>query len=434
LRLLAAVLVLTAAGALTRLPILNPGPRSELTLSNQELQTLAKLPEPVVLEAQLSTLGAIRFGPLLELYAKASPKVKVQRIPGPGRVEAQGEALELTLPDRVTLRSGPLVETVSPLTQLGLAQAFYRLISPSRVVYNLVGDGEKSTQDASPQGLLTWSTALEKRQIFLRDHYWAPGSPLPPGGSALILAGPRTQLDPIKTAELLRRLAQGGRLMVLSDPLVPGLDPDTFSSLGLTLSQGLVVDPETAWAGTDDLFPVSYDFPAHPATLGLRQPVVWPLVGAITRAETLAQEPDPDNALAGPTWVVARSSPTSFLETDRAALARRQPRLDPGVDPEGPLTLATATSLQSGGRLALVADSDLAANAFIANPGNLALLEGLMSWLLGAEAELPAGPQGTFFNVTQSRARAMFWLPVVVWPLLCGLAWLVYWRRRRGLS
>jgi hypothetical protein len=425
--------LLLALGALTKLPIYNLGPSKSLSFSPSEEKTLAKLSEAVEIEVFLSPLGETRFGPVLALYARY-PHITVKKNYGSGQAEVNANNFQLALPDRAIIRSGPYVETVSPLSQLGLRAAFFRLTSPSRVVYNLVGDGEKSVQDPSPLGMSLWSQHLERQKIFLRDHIWAPNAPLPQGGAALILASPKTALSEDKNAALIHFLAQGGRLLALQDPLTLGIDPAAFQDLGLTLAQGLVVDPETAWAGTDDLFPVNFDFPAHPATIGLSQPVVWPMAGAILAAENLP-EPEPteaNNPLAGSSWAVARSSPESYLETDRVALAERRPKLDPELDPAGPLILATASALASGGRLALLADSDLAANLFITNPGNLAFMDNLIYWLLGAEDGLPTAPQGTFFNVTQNRARAMFWLPVVVWPLFATLVWLIYYQRRRA--
>jgi hypothetical protein len=431
---LLALLALTAAGALTSLPIYNPGGAEGLALSPAELKAIERLPAATTLEVFLSAGGEARHGPLLSLYARASAKIAVVKSHGPGRAEAvsKGQAIQLALPDQVVVRSGPYAETVNPFSRQGLAAAVQRLSSPSRIVYNLVGDGEKSTQDLSPLGLAAWSASLEKRKIFLRDFFWAPDAPLPREGDGAILAGPTAALTPEKNSALLNYLAQGGKLMALQDPLAPGLDPEAFSPLGLVLAPGLLVDPETAWAGTNDFFPVSSNFPAHPATVGLTQPVVWPLAGAILKAEGFEETADPEDPLAGHTWAVALSGPESYLETDLAAIAKRRPKLDSQADPAGPLALATATSLAGGGRLALLADSDLAANAFVGNPGNRALMDGLLGWLLGAQDDLAPSSPGESFYVSQNLARAMFWLPAVVWPSLAVLAWALYYRRRRA--
>ncbi|MDR1084092.1 MAG: GldG family protein [Deltaproteobacteria bacterium] len=428
---LALTVILLTAGRLTFLPVYNTGPQSRLTLDENTLKILAKLPEPVTMEAYLSPMGEIRLGHLLDLYQRASDKITLKKSHGPGRAENVGHNLQLALPDRVILRSGPYTEAVSPINEMTLKAAFYRLVSPSRIVYNLLGDGEKSVQDTGSLGLSHWSGSLERQKIFIRDYFWAPDTPLPTAAAALILAGPKSHLSEEKNSALINYLAQGGRLLVLQDPLAPGVDPEVFSQLGLTLAQGLLVDPETAWVGTDDFFPLSFDFPAHPLTMGLQQPVVWPLAGSIIAADNFPPtDGEADNPLAGHTWAVARSSPDSFLETDLNSITKRQSEFNPEKDPAGPQVLASATSLVSGGRLVLAADSDLAGNVFIISLGNLAFMDSLLYWLLGAEDDLPQTSGGSFFNITQNRARALFWVPVVVWPLLTVLIWTVYYKKR----
>jgi hypothetical protein len=137
--------------------------------------------------------------------------------------------------------------------------------------------------------------------------------------------------------------------------------------------------------------------------------------------------------LTGHVWALALSSDSSWLETDRVSIAERAMRPQP-EDPQGPLTLAAAASLTGGGRLALTADSDLAANGFIGYAGNLSFLNNALFWLLGAEDDLARPARGSALLFDRAKARVMFWLPVVVWPgLLTGL-WLLFFlgRRRRN--
>jgi hypothetical protein len=425
-----ALAALLAVGALTKLPVFNPGGAKGLTLSAEERALLAGLKDEVEIEAILTPMGEARFGPTLDLYARFSPKIKIKKTHGPGKAMSSGQELSLALPDVAIIRSKSFEETITPLTQAGLIEAFHRLATPIKIVYSLIGDGEKSSQDQSPKGLSNWARALERRRILVRDHFWAPGAPLPKGGAALILAGPTAALDPEKNAELILYLAMGGKILVFQDPLAQGIAPDAFEALGLKLGTGLIVDPETAWAGTDDFFPVSQDFPAHPATIGLTRPVVWPLTGAIFATKELAE--DPDNPLAAKISVLALSSPDSYLETDRASIAERRPRQNPGEDSPGPLALAVAAELKGGGRLALLADSDLASNVFIANPGNLDLVDGLINWLVGSRSFPEDGPKAILFNLTQSRARIAFWLPAIVWPGLIVFIWALYFRSQRA--
>jgi hypothetical protein len=254
-------------------------------------------------------------------------------------------------------------------------------------------------------------------------------------------------------------LARGGKLLILQDPMVAGFNAGALAPYGLSMPWGLAVDPGAAWAATEDFFLVSRDFPAHPLTMGLTQPVVWPLAGALvasappegaapvgpggtgdpapSAADGLAgTEADAGAAETGPashTWAVALSSEAAWLETDRTSLAGRTHRYQPGGDLPGPLVLASATTIEGGGRLVLAADADLAANAFISYAGNQALLNSMVFWLLGAQEDLAPPPPTAWLDITHAKARALFWIPTVIWPLAVLLWWYRrYLRRRRG--
>jgi hypothetical protein len=293
--------------------------------------------------------------------------------------------------------------------------------------------------------------------------------------------------DESKELELLNYLSRGGRLMSLNDPMVAALAPDLFAPMSLRLPEGLTVDQTMNWAGTEDTFIVSEDFPAHPATLGMRGPVVFPLAGAVFTRDIGARspsggtgggppadsprdaatgtgpggpgpgsaeradgpegpaaadgpgtpgEPAPaagDDAFLGHTWAVALTSGAAFLETDRESIGRREPRFDRDADPAGPMVLASATTLAGGGRLVLAADSDFASNAYIGFAGNLDFATGLLSWLVGDEDDLTGPRRGTVLMVTDPVARFFFWGPVVFWPLLTLAVWgTIFLRRRRA--
>jgi hypothetical protein len=336
-----------------------------------------------------------------------------------------------------------------------------------------MGDGEKSVLDSSPMGLSRWARSLQASKIHLKDCLWA-GPVLPPeawAAHALILAGPRRPLGDERERALMDYLSKGGKLLLLQDPMVVGFGPGALAPLGLDMPWGLMVDPDATWAGTEDFFIVSRDFPAHPMTAGLTRPVVWPLAGAVVARDRSSDkdsaastddapsdDPSPDDASpeapkrvvgssesAPPmegsaesppsrTWSVALSSEAAWLETDGASLAERSHRYQPGLDLLGPTTLASATSVTGGGRLVLAADADLIANAFIDHAGNKAFADNALYWLLGAQEELASPVGAVWLDLTHAKARALFWIPTVIWPVVAVLIWYLHHLRRRRES
>ncbi|MDR1486391.1 MAG: hypothetical protein LBT62_00125, partial [Deltaproteobacteria bacterium] len=348
-----------------------------------------------------------------------------------GLAEVDHGEIKVVRAESALISAGDFSETVSPIIQSTINASLRRLISPNRLVFNLIGEGEKSVLDRSPMGLSRWAGSLMESKIFLQDLAW-PGPKLPPealAADALLLAGPRRPLGEGKEQALIDYLSNGGKLMILHDPLVVGLDPQALNPVGLSLAWGLTVDPEETWAGTDDYFIVGQNFPAHPLTLGLIQPVVWPLAGAINSLEDFSQ--DADNPLTGHTWAVAMSSESSWLETDLTSISKRNHRFQADQDANGPLVLATATSLTGGGRLGLTADADLVANGFLPYAGNLNFVNNMLFWLIGAEDDLAVPSSGAWLDITNAKAMLLFWLPTVLWPITVVAVWYFGYRRPR---
>ncbi|MDR0355584.1 MAG: GldG family protein [Deltaproteobacteria bacterium] len=557
------VVLLLLTGSFAFLPILNVGAPPQAVLPEETKRLLEKLDRPVVMEARVgrqSSLGQISH--LMDLYSRASSRVAASVKQAEGLSEVDDGEVRVARTDALLIVADGFSETISPVTVSEIDASLRRLISPSRFVYNLMGDGEKSVADESPMGLSLWASSLSASKIYLEDIYF-PGPGLPPqaqAANALVLAGPRRPLGPERATALMDYVEHGGKLLILQDPLVSGLDNSALSRIGLSMPRGLTIDPETAWVGTEDRFIVGRDFPAHPITVGLSQPVVWPLVGALTLSRASAEEdlaepvlilredddvkdveddlaasvglaepaeppeppgdepalgsesfsttaerpqepsedfPEAASAVAAAeaemsgeesspddsdrqasitfkpraqtrttersapaaaesaesaastsaeaasaeeettdspyhTWAIALSSPASWLETDAESIARGDQSYQPGEDRSGPLVLASATTLQSGGRLALLADADLAANGFVTYAGNLDFLNRSLFWLLGAQDDLaPASSGGAVLDIDHRRARLLFWLPSVIWPLLAVAVWLAFYRRRR---
>jgi hypothetical protein len=405
-------------------------------LGPDSLRLLDKLDSPVKITAYISPDNPASQGPaehLLRLYAKASDKIEIEIRDTPAIGQAAEMNLTLFSQDSLEIESLGFSENVVPISKEAIEASLQRIILPNRIVYNLIGDGEKSVLDRSPQGLSALSDALGRQKVYMQDYHWVEGNPLPLEASALLLAGPRAPLGGAKEQAIMAFLAQGGKMAIMADPLTSAFEPGFFSIFGLDMPDGLLVNPEYSLAGSNDLFSVSVTFPAHPSTIGLYQPVLWPLAGAIgTASGNFSETPAEDDLLAGHTWALAQSSDSSWLETDRQSLNERNPHFQADEDPSGPLALATATSLAGGGRLVLLADSDLAANAFLDYSGNLNFVRHSLFWLMGGEEDLPQERRGLGFQVTNDKARFLFWWSVIVWPGLAVFVWFMYFRRIRN--
>ncbi|MDR1050398.1 MAG: hypothetical protein LBP95_04825 [Deltaproteobacteria bacterium] len=280
---------LLLVGSLTAAPVLNVSAPPGVVLAPETRRLLARLEVPVKFEARLSRRADP--GPaahLLGLYARETDMITVSVDRTEGLAEALDGEIRVADPGSLAVSAEGFQETVSPIDSGKIDEALRRLVSPVRLVYNLSGDGEKSTFDPGHRGLSLWAESLGRSKIYFRDLFFpGPGLPVQAAAAdALVLAGPRRPLGPERERALLDYVAGGGRLLVLQDPMVAGLDPSALARFGLNIPWGLVVDPQASWTGTTDYFIVGRDFPSHPVTAGQDQPVVWPLAGALRLAES----------------------------------------------------------------------------------------------------------------------------------------------------
>jgi hypothetical protein len=427
-------LILFLAPALA-VGLLYPGPTFDfsqdraLALAPETLELLSKLDRPVTVTVHLGPQSQrlLRVRELMNLYARAAKgHLSIKYINPQTEADYRGGGPGLVSPDTAELRSEDFVENISPISEDRLNGALTRLLHPEgRLVYFLNTFGEKLLQETGPGGLSQWAADLSDRRLMALDYYWNEGAPLPLEASVLVLAGPKAPLGESRETWLLNYVKNGGRLLVMADPLTVAFSPEFWQAFGLQLPDGLVVDPETNLAGTGEVFIVSHDYPAHTLTQGLSSPVIWPLAGCFTIAE------NQDPSIKSKVYAIAQSSVSSWLETDRASLAARAPRYQADSDRPGPLALGLALEIEGGGRLVVLADSDLAANGFRGFPGNRNFSSATIHWLLDGESLSPSQTDKTQ-NLSLSRisARLVFWLPTVVWPAFILGLWLFFHLRR----
>ena len=425
---LALGLILALAIGQTRFgPVLDLSQGRNMTLAPATRELLARLDSPLTI--------TVRLGPqdprepwireLMNQFRQAAgDRLEVIFINPQLKPEADEKEPQVAWPGSALVATETFRENVPALTEEALRGALTRLLTPApRLVYFLSVFGEKLVQDQGPGGLSQWAADLGARRIMALDYYWAEGAPLPLEATALVLAGPRAPLGEYRERSLLAYLRQGGRLMVMADPLTSALSPEFWQPSGLAFPDGLVIDPEASLGGTAESYVISRDYPGHPLTRGLSRPILWPLAGAFTSgAGGEAQG-----------FALAESSPSAWLETDAASVARGDYRYQAGEDIPGPLALAVAAEFpETGGRMVALADSDLAANGFWGFPGNRAFLGAAVNWLLDGPAEdLERPGPGASLILSGVPARLAFWLPAVVWPALVLGIWFFFYRRRR---
>jgi ABC-type uncharacterized transport system involved in gliding motility auxiliary subunit len=307
------------------------------------------------------------------------------------------------------------------------------------------GHGEHSLDDQGGHGL-SGAQQLLGRDNFEMEEWASLGkAEVPAGTDLVVIAGPTGSFVRPELDLLGKYLAQGGRMLVLLDPVLgatrgsgmvsTGLE-DWLAGYGVKVGANIVVDPSNPlpFFGPETIFTKQYE--SHPITKPLSQAGYPVLV-------TLARSVGKGTAAGMTVSELLRTSAEGWGETNLVDLDKvgrdAQDLAGPvplGVVAESPAPPAGGAAGARPSRLVVFGDSDFATNQLLgANAGNSVLLSNALNWLVEREALLGIPPKKTeqvHLSLTSSEMRMIFLSSVVVLPLIaaiCGV--FVFYRRRR---
>jgi len=209
------------------------------------------------------------------------------------------------------------------------------------------GHGESAPDDVSPRGLSQAQELLGRDNFEVETWGTLGQGRVPDGTDLVVVAGPQVALLEPELELLTRYLLDGGRVLLLLDPVVGagGLERSGFGpwleGYGVRLGEDIVVDPTNPlpFYSAETFFANEYlDHPITEALEDASYPVVFSLarsVGALERGE------DPEITVTE----IVRSSPDAWGETD---LARLDAVARDDNDTAGPVGLGVAVELDAG--------------------------------------------------------------------------------------
>jgi ABC-type uncharacterized transport system involved in gliding motility auxiliary subunit len=416
----------------------------EHTLSEKTLQALKTIREPV---------KAIAF--VKEPSEEAS---NVKKLLAAYEYQAKGLSFELVDPDRnpgltrqydikslntIILEGFGRTQSVKTPDEENLTNALVRLSKDrSEKIYWVMGHGERPFKSTAQESLASVHQSLSNQNLEFEELNLAQKD-IPPDAALVIVAAPEKTLFPEEAASLKRFLNKGGSLLVFLEPYQDGGLKDLLREYGVVISSDIIVDKMSRVMGGDFLLPMIVTYGNHEITKNFR------LLSFFSLARSI--ELDKEVKKKGLTLTnLAMTSAESWSEMNREALNKGAARLDP-EDRQGPLSLAVIVELNpkeaqgeeakeedkitGEGKLAVFGDSDFASNKFISLAGNSELLTNTMNYLVGRkdlitipEKERPA----EHLMLSRNQGLMLFWIPVVLIPLLVILLGVVVWRKRRS--
>lgn len=440
------------------------------SLSEKTLKILADLKKPVRITVFMSPRARLyaEVHELLSRYQAASPKLEIEYL-DPERNRARAEALVRELGIRaetVVFRSGDRKKYVEDDKladfdyggmQMGAAptvkafkgeEAFTSAIltvtedRPTRVYFSK-GHGEAPIDSAERgRGYADAKLLLEHDNLTVSTWDSLGKDAIPQDADVLIVAGPRTAFLEPEAAALQKHLANGGRAMILLDPVLPGAGappPDfgfktILDAYGVKLGDDLVVDPANAlpMVGAETVLANRYG--NHPIVRSLSSeglPLILPLVRSVTKAEKA-----PEGVAE---TMLVETSPDGWGETNLKQLESGIKK-EPG-DTQGPVSLAIAVGPADekkpdakAPRLVLVGNSRFAGNRSLSTGANGIFFANVVHWLAGTEKQIgiaPKTPEQASVSLTDSQVRRIAIATILGLPGLAVLLGVWVWFRRR---
>jgi ABC-type uncharacterized transport system involved in gliding motility auxiliary subunit len=271
----------------------------------------------------------------------------------------------------------------------------------------------------------------------------------------VIVAGPKT--DPLapEMAALEGYIGKGGKVFFMLAPFQADGLRKALARYGFDVGDDLVVElnPIGRAYGLGPEVPVVMQYESHPITRDLGDLMtLFPL----SRSVDVTKAP-PKGLTVQP---LAKTSPQSWGETDKNALARGEAKPDP-QDKRGPLVVAAVATIDvaAGGtdgaappaaapsgegvkkpakaRVVVVGTANLASNQFLGAQGNRNFFLNVVSWLAEDEGQISVRARDTKsapIVLTPPQAEMVLWVPVAVLPgavILAGILAVVSRRRSR---
>lgn len=402
------------------------------SLSQASVEVLQKMSGPIHVTVYATPqdvrLGDIRkvIGDFLGLYQRAKSDFTLTFVdPAEQPKLAQEAGIEIN-GEMVVVFSGRS-ERLSTVNEQAFTNLLMRLArSSERLVVSLTGHGERRLDGAANHDLGEFGKQLALKGLKTGSINLTAAQEIPGNASMLIIASPQADLLEGEMDKLLAYIDRGGNLLWLIDqePL-RGMQL-LVERLDLTLTSGIVIDPQAQQLKAPITFALGTDYGQHPITHNFDYITVFPFARQIIANENEEWRTVSLVEVAQSGWVENGNlqGDITFNQTDDVA---------------GPVGIAVALSRileEREQRIVVIGSGHFLANSYLGNGSNLDFGVNLINWLAEDEELIAIQPRATLDSslvfsqsaLTITSIVVMIGLPIV---FLVGGA-TVWYRRRRG--
>jgi ABC-type uncharacterized transport system involved in gliding motility auxiliary subunit len=424
----------------------------QFSLSDQSRNVLAKLDAPLQIRVFAQEPEFQTYRDRLKEYEYASKRVSTEYI-DPDKKPTVAKQYQIQQYGTTVFEYKGRTERVTSNTEQDLTNGIIKVVSgQQRKVYFTQGHGERDTASSDREGYNAISTALTRENYAVDKVVLAQQGAVPDDASVVIVAGPRIDFFPSEVEALKKYLAKAGKLMLELDPPDKPDSPPLTNLIALAHDWGFDVGNDVVvdvsgmgrLIGTDASVPVAANYPAHAITERFNYITAYPLARSVTPVSGGV------NGHTAQTFV--ETGARSWAEHDiRALLTSGEVSLDESKgDKKGPISIAavvSATSTDSGDakappegqakpetRVAVVGDSDFAANGGLGIQGNRDLFMNTIGWLSQQENLISIRPKEADdrrITLTATQQNNITFLSLLFIPgFIFGSGVYTWWRRR----
>jgi ABC-type uncharacterized transport system involved in gliding motility auxiliary subunit len=417
------------------------------SLSPQSLNIINNLKQPLKLYGFVQEGRSPTAEALYQEYAYASPKITYELV-DPNRHPELADRFKVTTMNTTHIQYGGAKgggTNVTDISEEAITNGILKLTSAgSKQVCFTAGEGEADPDDAeNPNGFAEFKKALEGENYQVKKLNLVTENNVPEDCSLLIIAGPTRPLVPHVIDSINGYLDHDGRVLAMFQPPRPdgSINETAMENLaadwGLKTGNDVVVDQVVRlFAGPSlGLNPVVTAYLPHPITVSFNKQTVFPM----TRSLDPVDPPKPGLNVTA----LAKTSETSWAETDLAGLFEKQTAKFGQGDTKGPVTVAAAVEanldqLKRGkgiARLVVFGDTDFAGNQYIENFFNRDFIMNSIDWLAGEANAISIRPRtlrASRFSLTIDEFDVVFVLSVLLIPELLLIVGITVWWERRN--
>ncbi|MCX7974854.1 MAG: GldG family protein [Candidatus Aminicenantes bacterium] len=426
------------------------------SLSDQSISVIKNLKNDINIKCffREGNYNRSRMENLLKIYAYHSKKIKYEFI-DPDKNPGLVKRYDITMDGTTVFECGDKENRITTTTEEDITNAIIKVSrEKKKTIYFLEGHGEASIEESDDNGLSYVKDELGKLGYEVKKLTLALEENFPTDCALLVIPGPKKDLLPNELETIEKYMKQGGRVFFMLDPEVaPGMK-GFLQQYGIKLEDDLIVDTISRLLGGDYFMPVVSEYEYHDITKKFRYACFFPYARSIDIAEK-----KPDNLTLS---ILAKTSPNSWSERQ---LTERQVSFDKDKDKQGPIPLAVVGTMKieeekkeepkkegegsenkeksepkaeakKEARLAVFGDSDFATNRYFNLSGNGNLFLNTINWLT-EEADLisiqPRTSSPRTIHLSPSQARLIFFVSVIILPLIVLVTGISVWLRRRSL-